>query len=106
MCLLRCYPISGFHHCRFQHTRLYPYFWDRRQFIYSLLSQAIAIHTFVMVWCNKGFQAIKLAYFVISLPWLFAIIYLAAISSVPRAGPDILFRPAPVSSVGFLSVLR
>jgi hypothetical protein len=51
-----------------------------------------------MVWCNKGFYAIKVAYFVVSFPWIYAIVYLVIIGNLHGTEPDNIFRPSVVSS--------
>jgi hypothetical protein len=58
--------------------------------------QAIAIHTFVMVWCNKGFNSIKAAWIAISIPWVYSFIYVAVLRIVYHDESNVVFRPSPV----------
>ena len=62
------------------------------------LFQAIALHTFIMAWFSKGFHALKTACIVISIPWIFSFLYFLGIGVAHRSGPDMIFRPAPVST--------
>jgi hypothetical protein len=62
-------------------------------------SQAIAIHTFVMVWCNKGFNSIKAAWIAISIPWVYSFVYVAVLRIVYHDESNVVFRPSPVRSI-------
>jgi hypothetical protein len=58
--------------------------------------QAIAVHTFIMVWCNRGFNAIKVAWIAMAIPWIFSVVYAGVIGAIYQGEPDTIYRPSPV----------
>jgi hypothetical protein len=58
--------------------------------------QAIAVHTFIMVWCNKGLNAIKAAWIAISIPWIYGVCYVTILRLMYRDESNVVFRPSPV----------
>ena len=59
--------------------------------------KAIPLHTFIMVWYSKGYNALKTAWITISIPWIYSFIYFAVLGASHQSGPDAIYRPAPVS---------
>ena len=49
-----------------------------------------------MVWCNRGFNAIRVAWIVVGITWLYSIVYVTAIGTLYGSEPDSIFRPSPV----------
>jgi hypothetical protein len=62
----------------------------------SSLLQAIAVHTFVIVWWHKGLLANNVARLCVIASWIYGISYVATIGSLHRSEPDSIFRPTPV----------
>jgi len=54
----------------------------------------IAVHTFVMVWTNKGFHSMLVAWTSVAASWLYSILYVTVLGSVYR-GPNSALRPTP-----------
>jgi hypothetical protein len=55
---------------------------------------AIAVHTFVMVWLNKGFHSMFIASTAVAASWLYSILYLAMMGSLHHE-PNSMLRPVP-----------